>query len=126
MALASILAGVVSYGTAAPFYFQKTKLQGLSGFVDWGTLTYKTGIEAGQGLRYPSSLVSVRATVAAGDVFALWDGTNVLLLRGVGLTMGHLVAYDWTKSFAKETLGVRDTPMLHVAASVHAAVWAST
>jgi len=83
---------------------------------------------------FTSLAQSTRATVAAHarhggglGVLGLWRGATVLVLRGAGLTSGQMAGYDGTKTAARSLWGREaEGPALHVAASVHAAAWAST
>jgi len=55
MLLASVLTGSLAYSATAPLYLQKTKLQGLTGFVNWAVPgpggTFATGRDAGKPVR---------------------------------------------------------------------------
>lgn len=101
MALSALISGSIAYFVAAPFYLQKTKLQGLTGFVSPSGV-YTSGISQGQPVAFSNLLKSARVTMKeGGGVLALWRGTSVLMIRGCGLTIGHLTAYDWTKTTLK-------------------------
>ena len=129
---ASLLAGAASYAAASPFYLQKTKLQGLSGLVNWkggggrGAASYR---ETGRSVPYQSLAQSLRETLAfeGRGLAGLWRGTGVLVVRGSCLSVGQLVGYDQFKTVAKRQLGAgADGPALHVVASVSSAFWAAT
>ena len=62
----------------------------------------------------------------AGGVAALWTGAGVLVARGAALTGGQLTAYDATKTGLKARGALREGPALHLVASVHGALWATT
>jgi hypothetical protein len=128
MMLSSLITGAFGYFVAAPFYLQKTKLQGLHGIVDWrgkGGPAYLTGHYTGQSLQFQHLSQSVRATTRASGILGLWKGTGVLVVRGACLTMGQLTGYDYSKMLGKES-SLEDGPVLHVVASVASAFWAAT
>ena len=122
MLAGSLLAGAVAYAVSAPLYLAKTRAQGLTGLVDRSTGRYATGPHAGQ----PPACASLARALRAGGVAALWTGAGVLVARGAALTGGQLTAYDATKTGLKARGALREGPALHLVASVHGALWATT
>ena len=118
----SLLAGAVAYAVSAPLYLAKTRAPGLTGLVDRSTGRYATGPHAGQ----PPACASLARALRAGGVAALWTGAGVLVARGAALTGGQLTAYDATKTGLKARGALREGPALHLVASVHGALWATT
>eukprot|EP00929_Paragymnodinium_shiwhaense_P122004 TRINITY_DN94501_c0_g1_i1.p1 TRINITY_DN94501_c0_g1~~TRINITY_DN94501_c0_g1_i1.p1 ORF type:complete len:321 (+),score=57.13 TRINITY_DN94501_c0_g1_i1:46-1008(+) len=125
MFVAGLLAGMCGYAVATPLLQIKTQMQAEAGRLGPDGV-YETGVRAGQAPTYRNSFHAVRSIMDSGGVFALWRGASVIVGRGAVLSASQLMAYDGTKTEAKKRGLLSDGPLLHVVASVNAAVVCTT
>lgn len=134
MFLAGLSAGMVGYFLAAPFLSVKVQMQCEAGRLGPdGCL--ETGVRAGQPPTYRNgaqALCSLAAQGAAdgggppGALRVLWRGATVITMRGAMLSASQLAGYDATKTQLKKSGVMADGPALHLAASLAAALSATT
>lgn len=133
MFFAGLGAGMCGYFIASPVLQVKVQLQAEAGLVGLDG-KYATGARSGQAPTYRGTLHGLgslaRSGAAegglAGGVRSLWRGASVIVSRGALLSGAQLMAYDGTKTNAKKHGIMADGPMLHLSASLVAAVCCTT
>lgn len=129
MFASGLLAGMLGYAVASPLLQVKTQMQAEAGRLNFAG-RYETGARAGLPPCYSGTLDALRSLLRSGAekggalvaVRVLWRGAGVTVGRGAVLSASQLTAYDATKTELKAAGLLREGPMLHVAASLAAAI----
>ena len=133
MFAAGLLSGCVGYFFASPFLMIMTQMQAEAGQVG-ADGKYITGAKAGKSPTYRGVIHAWRTISAAGSqadgsrgaVRALWRGASLISLRGGVLNASQMMGYDATKTQIKDQKLMEEGPIVHVVASVVAALCATT
>ena len=124
---AGLLGGAISGVTASPADFVRIRLQAEQGRLAADGRTMETGLRAGLPPRLTSSSAAFSLIVReGGGIGALWHGASVNALRAAVLTMGTVPVYEHTKFLAKQHLGAKDAPSLHLCAGIVAGLLGTT
>ena len=86
----------------------------------------KTGLRAGQPVRYPTTLGAFGRIVSTEGLGGLYRGSGATVARATMLSGSQLGSYDYLKSSAKELLGLREGPVLHLSCSLLSGLIAQT
>lgn len=114
MFLSGLLTGSISYWCVNPLYQIKNKLQGQKGVIKDGVPPKFTGMIQGVKLIYKNE-----------GIKGLYLGSSVLFIRGACYHSGHMLGYDFTKTFILKHGLMEDTPKLHSFAALNSAILAS-
>jgi len=134
MFASGLLAGMCGYFLASPLLQVKTQMQAEAGLLGPDG-KYETGARTGQPPTYRNAVQALRTLAASGAtegrgalgaVQVLWRGAGVIVGRGAALSASQLCAYDATKTELKARGLLGDGPLLHVTASVAAAIACTT
>lgn len=133
MFFAGLGAGMCGYFIASPVLQVKVQLQAEAGLVG-SDGNYTTGARSGHAPRYRGTLHGLTSLASsgaadggpAGALRTLWRGASVIVSRGALLSGAQLMAYDGTKTNVKQQGIMADGPMLHLCASLVAAVCCTT
>ena len=120
MFAAGFLSGACSYFLLTPGYLIKNRLIAQAGRLENGIMT--TGACKGKPRQYKHMLDVGSQIVATEGVRQLWRGVLPFVVRGSLLNAGHTGGYDYTKTISKQQGWLSDGPVLHVVASVNAAL----
>ncbi|CAE8622664.1 unnamed protein product [Polarella glacialis] len=133
MFVSGLLAGMCGYFIASPLMQVKTQMQAEAGKLGPDGC-YQSGARQGQPPSYRNSfqaLSSLAASGAAeggvlGALRILWRGASLIVGRGAVLSASQLAAYDGSKTSLRAQGVLSDGPVLHVTASLIAAVVCTT
>lgn len=125
MFVAGLLSGMAGYFCASPLLQIKTQMQAEAGKVGADGL-YETGARKGHPKSYSSALAGFRKVVADGGVQSLWRGSSVIVGRGASMSATQLMTYDGVKTTFKSQGWLEDGQVLHVTASLSAALVCTT
>jgi len=125
MFAAGLFSGMAGYMVASPLLQIKTQMQAEAGRVG-PTGLLETGAKAGAAPSYKGGIDGLRQVAASGGVRGLWRGCGVIVGRGAVLSASQLMTYDGIKTSLKEQQILNDGPVLHVSASLSAAVVCTT
>lgn len=134
MFASGLMAGMLGYLIASPLLQVKTQMQAEAGLVG-ADGRYETGARTGLPPSYRGAGHAFSTLAASGSAdgggFAgacrvLWRGAGVIVGRGAALSASQLAAYDGTKTELKARGYLQDGPLLHVTASITAAVVCTT
>ncbi|CAE7404139.1 ucpC [Symbiodinium sp. CCMP2592] len=129
MFTAGLFSGMAGYIITAPLLQVKTRMQAEAGRIGPDG-RYVTGLRRGHAPTYRSTFQALHALASARcpheRMRSLWRGAGVIVARGAALSGSQLMAYDAFKTMMKAYSLMEDGPLLHVSASLVAAVICTT
>jgi len=125
MFAAGLVSGMCGYFVASPLLQVKTQIQAEAGHVGPSGL-YESGAKRGHPPSYRGGIDGLRCIWSQGGIRALWRGSGVIVGRGAVLSASQLMAYDGFKTRVKAHGLVSEGPLLHLMASLTAALVCTT
>lgn len=124
---AGAITGAISAAIFCPVDVVRVRMQAQSGTVNATTGLLKTGLNAGQPRRYPSTLGAFPQILREeGAAAGLWRGSLPTVIRAAGLSGSQLASYETLKTVVKDAMGWKEGPVLHLSCSLASGLIAQT